>query len=168
MNLRKQATSILAVVVMLGAGCAAGTGSQTSAPAGPVQAATTQRDTIPAGTTFAVRTNQTISSSEAGRTFSAQVAQDITNQSGELLVPKGSAAELVILETGSGGAVGTRTVELGLRSLTISGRRLDVSTGGVTQRGNEGLGTNRRTAEMVGGGAALGTLIGRASCRERV
>lgn len=160
MNLRKQAISILGVVALLGAGCAATTRSQTSAPAGPVQAATTRSDTIPAGTAFAVCANQTISSSEAGRTFSAQVAQDITNQSGELLVPKGSPAELVILETSGGGAVGTRTVELGLRSVTVQGRRHEVTTAGVTQSGNEGLGANRRTAEMVGGGAALGTLIG--------
>jgi hypothetical protein len=75
-------------------------------------------------------------------------------------VPKGSPVELVILETGSGGAVGTRTVELGLRSVTVNGRRHNVTSGGVTQKGNEGLGANRRTAEMVGGGAALGTLIG--------
>jgi hypothetical protein len=160
MNLRKQAISIAALTALLSVGCATGTRSQTSAPAGPVQAATTQRNAIPAGTTFAVRTNQTINSSEAGKTFSAEVAQDITNQSGDLLAPKGSPAELVILETSSGGAVGTRTVELGLRSITIDGRKYAVTSGGVTQRGDQGLGANRRTAEMVGGGAALGTLIG--------
>jgi hypothetical protein len=157
---KHQAISILAVIAMLGVGCATGTRSQTSVPAGPVQAATTQRDMIPAGTTFAVRTNQTISSNEAGKTFSAEVAQDITNQSGQLLVPKGSPAELVILQTNSGGAVGTRTVELGLRSVTVGGHKHDVTTAGSTQRGNQGLGAHRRTAEMVGGGAALGTLIG--------
>ena len=160
MNFQKRAISILAIAVMVGMGCASSTRTQTSAPAGPVQAATTQSDMIPAGTTVAVRANQTISSSEAGKTFSAEVAQDITNQSGQLLVPKGSPAELVILETSSGGAVGTRTVELGLRSVTIGGRTHQVTTAGVTQRGNEGLGANRRTAEMVGGGAALGTVIG--------
>ena len=160
MNLKKDMISILAAVAMLGAGCATTTRTQTSAPAGPVQAATTQRDTIPAGTTFAVRTNQTISSNEAGRTFSAELAQDITNQSGVLLAPKGSPAELVILEASNGGAVGTRSVELGLRSVTVAGQRHEVTTGGATERGNAGLGANRRTAEMVGGGAALGTLIG--------
>jgi hypothetical protein len=160
MNLKKDMIAILAAVAMLGAGCAATTRTQTSAPAGPVQAATTQRDMIPAGTTFAVRTNQTISSKEAGSTFSGEVAQDITNQSGQLLVPKGSPAELVILQSNGGGAVGTRSVELGLRSVTVNGRKHDVMTAGVEQSGNQGLGANRRTAEMVGGGAALGTLIG--------
>lgn len=160
MNIRKQAISIVAAALLVGAGCATSTRTQTSAPAGPVQAATTQSDMIPAGTTVAVRTNQSISSSEAGKTFSAELAQDITNQSGELLAPQGSPAELVILETSSGGAVGTRAVELGLRSVTVGGRTHQVTTAGVTQRGNEGLGTNRRTAEMVGGGAAFGTLIG--------
>ena len=45
-------------------------------------------------------------------------------------------------------------------SLTVSGTRYLVATNDVTRNGNQGLGANRRTAEMVGGGAALGTLIG--------
>ena len=153
--------SILALTVALaGVGCASRTTTATTAPAGPVQAATTEPGVIPSGTTFAVRTNESINTKEAGKTFSAQVAQDVTDQSGKLLIPSGSAAELVVLQTSSGGAVGTRTMELGLRSINVKGKRYDVTTGGVTQEGEAGLGRNRRTAEMVGGGAALGTLIG--------
>src|SRR5438445_4979213 len=40
------------------------------------------------------------------------------------------------------------------------GIRGTVSTEDVAQKGTEGLGKNKRTAEMVGGGAVLGTLIG--------
>jgi hypothetical protein len=152
--------SIVVVAALLAGGCRSTTATTQSAPAGPVQVSTTEPGVIPTGTALSVRTNQTISSSETGKTFTAEIAQDITNQSGEVLVPKGSPAELVILETDSGGAVGTRTVELGLRSVTVGGKKLDVTSAGVTQKGQEGLGTNRRTAEMVGGGAVIGTIIG--------
>lgn len=134
--------------------------TSTPAPPGPVQAQTTEPNVIPAGTTFAVRTNQTIESDQAGQSFSAEVVQDIQDQSGKVLVPKGSTADLVIVETSSGGAVGTRTVELAVKSVTANGKKYAITTAGTEQRGTEGLGRNRRTAEMVGGGALLGTLIG--------
>jgi hypothetical protein len=115
---------------------------------------------IPAGTTFAIRTNQEIQNAQPGQTFSAQVEQDIMDQSGTLLVPKGSPAQLVVVETSEAGTVGTATMELAIRSVSVGGKSYPIATGGVEQRGEEGLGANRRTAEMVGGGALLGTLIG--------
>jgi hypothetical protein len=130
------------------------------APAGPVVAATTDRATIPAGTTIAVRTNELITSEQPARTYTAQVVQDIVNQNGEVLVPRGAQAELAIVQTSTGGAVGTPTMDLAIRSIEMNGRRYTVSTGAVEERGDPGLGANRRTAEMVGGGALLGTLIG--------
>jgi hypothetical protein len=153
--------TLLAGVLLVGCNTIRGTQTRTQAPpAGPVQADTTAPGVIAAGTTFAVRTNQDIKSDQAGQTFSAEIAQDIQNRSGETLVPKGSAAELVILETNSGGVTGTRSVALGLRSVTVNGKKHTVTTAENEQRGAEGIGQNRRTAEMVGGGAALGTLIG--------
>jgi hypothetical protein len=152
----------LGVAAML-SGCAT-TGmsnSRTTAPpAGPVTAQTTAPGVIPAGTTFAVRANEQVSSSEAGRTYSAQVAQDIVDQNGAMLIPKGSAAELAVVETDSGGVTGTRTMQLALRSVTVNGRRMSVSSETAEERGTDGLGKNRRTAEAVGGGAVLGTLLG--------
>jgi hypothetical protein len=153
--------TLLAGTLLVGCNTIRGTQTRTQAPpAGPVQADTTAPGVIAAGTTFAVRTNQDIKSDQAGQTFSAEIAQDIQNRSGETLVPKGSAAELVILETNSGGVTGTRSVALGLRSVTVNGKKHTVTTAENEQRGAEGIGQNRRTAEMVGGGAALGTLIG--------
>lgn len=151
---------ITIVSVMLAMGCATRTTSQTQAPAGPVQTTTIEPGVIPTGTAFAVRTNEAISSEQMNKTFSAQIEQDIIDQRGELLIPKGSPAELVILQTSEGGVTGTPTMELAIRSVTVRGRAYSVGTAGVEQRGREGLGASRRTAEMVGGGAALGTLIG--------
>src|SRR5216684_3730602 len=40
------------------------------------------------------------------------------------------------------------------------GRHYNVSTEDLRQGNNRGIGANRRTGEMVGGGAVLGTLLG--------
>jgi hypothetical protein len=44
----------------------------------------------------------------------------------------------------------------------VNGQRYSVSADSQTQSGdrNRGIGKNRRTAEMVGGGAAIGGIIG--------
>ena len=154
---------ITIVSVMLAMGCATRTTSQTQAPAGPIRATTIEPGVIPSGTTFAIRTNEAINSEQTSRTFSAQVEQDVIDQNGQLLIPKGSPAELVINRTSEGGMAGTATMDLAIRSVTVRGRNYPITTAGVQQEGNAGIGANRRTAGMVGGGAALGTLIGAAA-----
>jgi hypothetical protein len=117
---------------------------------------------LPTGTEIAIQTNEAIDSQNArvGQTFNAQVAQDVMGRAGEVQIPKGSDATLVIRQVSSGGTVSSPEVALDLNSLTVGGRRYVVKTGEVQQSGNEGIGKNKRTAEMVGGGAALGTLLG--------
>lgn len=115
---------------------------------------------IPAGTEFAVRANENIETNQPGGTYRAEVAQTIEDQSGKILVQRGSPAELTVVDTSGGGAVGTRTVELAIRSVTVNGTKQSIQTAGREEQGPGGLGTNRRTAEMVGGGAAIGALIG--------
>jgi hypothetical protein len=110
-----------------------------------------------------VRTNDSISTEKAepGTTYSAEVTNEVIDQTGKVLVPRGSRAELAVVETSSGGAVGTAELGLALRSLTVNGRTYQVSTATEQQEADRpGLGKNRRTAEMVGGGALLGTVIG--------
>jgi hypothetical protein len=155
----KSVIALAAVFTLVG--CSSrGYQSSTPAPSGPVQASTTEPGVIPAGTTFTIRTNQEISNASAGQTFIAEVEQDIMDQRGTLLVPKGSPAELVVVQTDTGGAVGTPEMDLAIRSVTVSGRKYPIMTGTVEAEGTQGLGANRRTAEMVGGGAVLGTLLG--------
>ena len=86
------------------------------------QAETDDPNFIPAGTDFTVRVNEAIESNEPGRTFMAEVAQNNVDRSGRVIVPQGSAAELVIVAVNSGGTVGTRTVSLGVSSITVRGR----------------------------------------------
>lgn len=49
---------------------------------------------------------------------------------------------------------------LDIRSITVDGRRYLISTTDLTLESDTGIGRNRRTPEAVGGGSALGTIIG--------
>jgi len=49
---------------------------------------------------------------------------------------------------------------LALRSVSIAGRQYVVNTTDLRQEGKDGIGVNKRTGEYVGGGAALGAIIG--------
>lgn len=117
--------------------------------------------TIPSGTELVVRTNETIDSTNAteGRTYSAQLNRDVMDSNGAVLIPRGSDVQLVIRSMSQGGTLSSGNLALDLQSVNVNGRRYLVSTQDL-QRGGTGIGKNRRTAEMVGGGAALGTLLG--------
>jgi hypothetical protein len=116
----------------------------------------------PSGTELVVRTVETIDSRNGGadQTFSAIVEQDVTNASGRVIIPERSSAQLVIRQISSGGATGSPEMMLDIQSIAVDGRRYLVSTTDVTLDTGTGLGKNKRTAETVGAGAALGTVIG--------
>lgn len=118
--------------------------------------------TVPSGTKFSVRNDQAIDSQNAseGATYPATVIQAVEGSAGEVLIPKESPAELVIRQVTTGGTAGTPRLVLDLKSVTVSGRRYRVSTQDISESGKQGIGKNRRTGEMVGGGAVLGTVIG--------
>jgi hypothetical protein len=119
-------------------------------------------ETLPSGTELTVRTSEDIDSSTAvvNQTFSALVERDIRDESDVVIIPAGSRAVLVVREVSSGGMTGSPDIVLDMQSMTVSGRRYLVSTGDVKADSGTGLGRNKRTAETVGGGAALGTIIG--------
>lgn len=118
--------------------------------------------TVPAGAEIVVRTNETINSETAtpGETFSAVIDRDLMDNTGAVVAPRGSEAQLVIRDVRGGGATGSPNLVLDLQSVTANGWRYLVSTGDVERSSNSGIGRNKRTAEMMGGGTALGTLLG--------
>jgi len=125
--------------------------------------ATTRRSMeVSEGTEIVVRTNDAIDSTTAqeGQSFSGEVQEAVNDASGQVLIPKGSDARLAIRKASSGGTTGSPQLVLALDTLTIRGHRYDVSSADVEQGNNRGIGKNRRTAEYIGGGAALGTLLG--------
>src|SRR5690606_22041996 len=109
------------------------------------------------------RTNETINSetAAAGQTFDVQVTRDVTNANGDVVIPRGSRADIVIVSASQGGRIkGASDLVLDLRAVNINGRRYSIQTAEVTKKGKSGIGANRRTAEYTGGGAALGAIIG--------
>ena len=121
-----------------------------------------QPELLPAGTQLVILTNEAIDSRAAAsnQLFSAQVDQDVIDSSNELIVPKGSPAQLIIRTVSSGGVTGSPEITLDVQSITVNGRRYNVTTSDLKQKGTGGIGANKRTAEMVGGGAVIGTIIG--------
>jgi len=148
--------------------CAASRAPVASAPPPPAPTkvaevrVTGAPNTIPVGTKLEVRTNEAITSnSSEGRTYSAQLVADVVDQNGNLLLPKNSPVELVLMETKQGGGIKGSSVQLGMRSVTVNGQAYLVISQEVEK--TTGLGKNKRTGQMVGGGAALGTVIGAAA-----
>lgn len=130
-------------------------------PRTPERVRTSRTDVLPAQTQLAIRTNESINAtqSDVGKTYSAEVARTIQDQNGNILVPKGAPVALTIASV-KNPTLGEYQAELALHSITINNHRYLVSTNTVTQQGTGGLGKNKKTAEMVGGGALLGTVIG--------
>ena len=141
--------------------------SLTPAPAARAAAepppVTTKTYELPAGSEISVRTNEPIDSNTAtsGQSFEAQVTRDAVDANGDVVIPRRSNARVVIRSASQGGRIaGASDLVLDLQSVVINGRTYTIDTADVTKSGKAGVGTNRRTAEHVGGGAALGAIIG--------
>lgn len=119
-------------------------------------------ETLPSGTEIVVRTNEAIDSKSAkeNQAFAAQVDQDVMSSLNTVVIPKGSPTELVIRQVSSGGVTGSPEMVLDVQSVTVGGQRYLVSTVDLQQKSDTGIGANKRTAEAVGGGTALGAIVG--------
>ena len=121
-------------------------------------AAVAQRRTIPGDTEIRVRTDTAIPANPAvGTTYSASVSEDVPDGQGGIAIPRGSRARLITQSAPDG-----RDTVLDLRSVTVSGTRYNLQAAGTqgTSSSGSGLGTNQRTAKYVGGGAAIGAVLG--------
>lgn len=118
---------------------------------------------IPSGTMIEVRNNETINSetAETGQTYSAVVARDISDSEGRIAIPRGSNATLIVRgANGQGKMQGRSELVLDIASVAVQGRTYRLETQDLVQRGTAGVGKNKRTGEFLGGGAALGGIIG--------
>jgi hypothetical protein len=117
-------------------------------------------DPVPAGTTIQVRTTELIDSQTTdGRIYKGIVEADVRDAQGQIAIPSGAMAELVVRRDADNDLV------LDLDSVTVHGRRYGVDAtrnrigGGIDIR-NSGIGANKETARNVGGGAVLGAILG--------
>ena len=118
---------------------------------------------VPADTKVSVRTDDTINSATAaeGQTYASEVTNDVLDASGDVVIPHGSNAQIVIRSASKGGRFrGTSDLVLDLQSVSVEGQQYMVSTTDLQQTGKQGLGANKRTAEYTGGAAAIGAIIG--------
>lgn len=134
-----------------GIGLMLGAGLQTPQP---VRIVTGEPNVIPIGTSIVVRSLDTVKTARAFRTtvYEGNVASDIVNQSGSVLVPKGSPVEMVVRSIpylGPGG-VGMTDLALDLRAITINGKRYRVETSATEKPGAGGLRVNEHAAKPVG------------------
>lgn len=117
-----------------------------------------ERVVLPAGSEMAVLTNERIDSHDVveGQTFSAQIAEDIRNNDGSVIIPRGTDAALITRRVEGNG-----DLTLDVQSITLGGRRYRVSTADQElENHRDGIGANKRTGQFVGGGAVLGAVIG--------
>ena len=118
---------------------------------------------LAAGTEVPVRSEDTIDSAKAveGQTYAGEMADDVRDANGDVVIPRGSNAQIVIRSASKGGRFrGASDLVLDLQSITVEGQEYLVSTSDLQERGKSGFGANRRTGEFTGGGAALGAIIG--------
>ena len=123
----------------------------------------TRTHQLRAGTEVSVRTDETIDSKKAvqGQTFAAEVSKDVRDAAGDIVIPRGSNAQIVIRSASKGGRfTGESDLVLDLESVSVDGQLYQLDTTDVEMHGRQGLGKNKRTGEFVGGGALVGTIIG--------
>jgi hypothetical protein len=116
---------------------------------------------IAAGTEIRIRTDETIDSDSAtpGQLFSAEVTEAVDDLSGGVAIPAHSPAKLLIVSE-SGGGAGSPYLYLDLDSVNIKAQMHRVYTVELKESNDRGFGKNKRTAEYLGGGAAIGGLLG--------
>ena len=126
-------------------------------------AITTKTNELAVGTAISVRNEETIDSAKAveGQTFAAEVTKEVRDSDGDVVIPRGSNAQIVIKSAAKGGRFrGASDLVLDLHSVSVDGRLYRLDTTSVSERGRNGVGANQRTAEFAGGGAAVGAIIG--------
>jgi hypothetical protein len=117
---------------------------------------------IPVGVEITIVTNDTINARDSGtgQLYSATVNADVTDANGNVAIPAGTPAKLVVRDITTGGAVHSPELVLDLFSVTVKGQEYRVVSADIDINNKKGVGANRRTAEFGGGGAAIGALLG--------
>lgn len=116
--------------------------------------------TVPAGTVITVRTVDNIDSAvnHAGDEFAATVESPVV-EGGQVVIPRLSDARLRLVNASTSGRIkGQAAVELALVGVKVGGKTYAVESGVYQKEATTSRG--KRSAEVIGGGAGLGALIG--------
>jgi outer membrane biosynthesis protein TonB len=114
---------------------------------------------IPEGSIVTIRTIDAIdsASSSTGQTFRASLdAPVVVND--RVVLPRGLNVKLKLVDASSAGSFkGRSELTVSLESVTYQGKTYSLQTSDVQQQGSS---RGKRSAAVIGGGAALGALIG--------
>jgi len=126
-------------------------------PPGPVRSVTDEPGVVPTGTSLVVRTNAAVRVSKASRStiYDANVAEDVLDQNGTVLIPRESPVEMVVRSRsylGPGGA-GMTDLILAIKTLTVKGVIYPVATESA-KPGPGGLGLDKDAPKQIGDSAA--------------
>jgi hypothetical protein len=137
--------------------------STASRPRPTLDEITTDTHLLATGTEISVQTEETIDGSTAadGQTFAATVTEPVKDADNKTVIPAGAKGQVVIRSLTQGGKIrGRDDLVLDLTSVSIDGRQYALSTEDLEEKGKQGIGANKRTAEFAGGGAAIGGIVG--------
>jgi hypothetical protein len=115
--------------------------------------------TLPANTVLSVRLAQAIEvdAAQAGMKFKS-LLDDPVMIGGKVIVPRGAPVELQAAAVEQAGKMkGADKITLKANAISFGGRRYDIVTSYVEQKGK---GEGKKTARKVGGGAGLGAIVG--------
>ncbi|HEY6341486.1 MAG TPA: hypothetical protein VIY49_08350 [Bryobacteraceae bacterium] len=133
-----------------------------ASPPDPVRAVASEPGVVPSGTPLVVRTGDTVRTRKAlrGTIYGATVAEDILDQNGTVLIPRGSPVELAVRSLpylGPGG-VGMTELMLEARAVTVKGFRYPVATASE-KPGAGGIGLDRDAPKWVAGDTAAHAVV---------
>lgn len=114
---------------------------------------------LPAGTKLVIRMIDGLDSerNSVGQTFAASLDEPVVID-GQTVIPRGAGVVVKLVDAKESGKFEGRTsLTLDLMSVMVNGRMVDVNTETVTEASSS---RGKRTAKVVGGTAALGTIIG--------
>lgn len=119
----------------------------------------------PAGSTFAVRLNEAVStrSHSVGQSFTATLSEPLIASNGTTLIPAGATVRGQVTESRKSGSAGQEAyIDITFTSVSHDGNSypIDASTVNVPSR-LVTRDSNVEKAAKVGGGAALGAIVGR-------
>ena len=114
---------------------------------------------LPAGTKLVIRMIDGVDSERnpVGQHFEASLDEPVVID-GQTVIPRGADVVVKLVDAKQSGKFEGRTsLTLDLMSVKVNGRMVDVNTETITE---ESSSRGKRTAKVVGGTAALGTVIG--------
>lgn len=131
-------------------------------PVGAVQTVTARPGVVPPGTSLVVETNDAIRTHRAlrGTIYDGRVAESVQDQSGNVLIPRGSPVELVVRSLpylGPGG-VGMTELAIDARAVIVNGVTYPVETQ-VAPPNAGGLAIQQHSAQWLGGGETTGRVL---------